>query len=170
MVWVADQEGHMVIYLTETKEYVRKVVEVAGAESLLVPRYNETASVFVRLPEQTVFREYMVDSPETEPVVRAGARELPGDTRQVLFCDADTVVAVTERDLVQLSSSGKAAKRAIDIKDSERIIEGVYAPKTQTACALVGPKVKPTSNNVRKVREAWEEMRPVWIDVKPAQP
>ena len=167
MIWVGDLEGHVVLYLAKERKYVRKVVTVAGAERLLIPRRNDTGSVFTFDARRKVFREHLVESPDSDPVVRRGRRELPGDVRQILFCDERSVVVCSEKEiLVRDAPDADLRRQAVDIRPDEMIVEGVYLPQKREICLLIGRKVVPDNFNVLEVRKSWQDMRPIWLELE----
>ena len=85
----------------------------------------------------------------------------------MLHCDARSVVACSEKAIVEQSSpGGRARRRAVKMAAGEVIVEGVYLPSERTVCVLIGRKVVPNNFNVLEVRKAWQEMRPVWVDLE----
>lgn len=167
MVWVGDMEGHVVLYLAEERRYIRKVVTVPGVERLLIPRRNETGSLFAFDERAKLFREHLVESPDSDPATKPGQRELPQDLIQILFCDSRSVVACSAREiLVQAVPDAHVRRQTVDMGEDETIIEGVYVPQKKTVGLLIGRRVVPSKFNVLEVQKSWEEMRPVWIDLE----
>ncbi|MDX9979831.1 MAG: hypothetical protein RBU25_07250 [Lentisphaeria bacterium] len=167
MVWVGDMEGYVVLYLAEERRYIRRVVIVPGVARLLIPRRNETGSLFAFDEDAKLFKEHLVESPESNPTTKPGQRELPQDLKQILFCDSRNVVACSAREiLVQTAPNARVRRQAVDMREDETIVEGVYVPQKRTVGLLIGRRVDPSRFNVLEVQKSWEEMRPVWIDLE----
>ncbi len=138
-----------------------------GVERLLIPRRNETGSLFAFDERAKLFREHLVESPDSDPATKPGRRELPQDLIQILFCDSRNVVACSAREiLVQAAPDAHVRRQTVDMGEDETIIEGVYVPQKKTVGLLIGRRVVPSKLNVLEVQKSWEEMRPVWIDLE----
>ena len=165
VIWVADMEGHIAFFSTGASEFVRKWAVVEGARRVLIPRNNQSQSVFALDAEKGVFQEYHVEG-GGKVNAPAAPRVLPSETKHILHCDADQVVFLTADRALTWVRNADDRKQSISLKlgKEETVWEGIYLAKTNQACLLVGPVPQALGKNaeygvLEETRKSWDQMR-----------
>ncbi len=141
-LWLADLEGHIAFFNTNTNEFIQKILRKEDADRVRIARDNCSSSVFISKGEDKEFKEYSVRI-SADPAFSTPTglrRRLPANTEQILYSDRNKVIAVfgegellklKDRELQYLSSGAP---------HDEYIVEGLYNPDTGVASLLVAEK------------------------------
>jgi hypothetical protein len=165
VIWLADLEGHVAFFKSKSSEFVRQCTTIEGASRLLIPRDNQTRSVFAFAAGKKAFLEHQMEvgGKATSP---SDAMTLPTDTQRVLLSDAQRVVFLTaDKAVVLARGAGKKEQSvALKIGKDEKVWEALYLPKTNEVAMLVGPAPQlseklPEYSKLDEARKSWDNLR-----------
>lgn len=164
-IWLSDSDGHIAFYNTKIQEYVQNIVVVNGARRILIPGDNKLLALFARIDSQKDYLEYHVNYDRVPEVTLAtNARVIPADTKQILFCDLEKIVFLTE-DAVKVVETGKDIKIIpIQKASDDAILEGVFVPELSKIYLLLTKKPV-SSSDVFDVRRNWDNGRILQISI-----
>ena len=175
VLWVADGEGHIVLFRTGSSDFLQKCITVGKSQRVLIPRNNQSRSIFAFSSEKTVFQEYSVDAEGTAGIAADGLA-LPAETQYVLFSDASRVVFLTTDKVVvsKRDSSDKERMRSVALKleKTEKVWEGLYLVKEEEIALLVGPTPQVLKDGselfkLEETRKSWDSMKLIVVSVLP---
>jgi hypothetical protein len=177
IIWVADVEGNIVFFDTYKNIYMPYVARCADSRKLRIPRENLSTSVFAYDITQNVFIEYTIipsatdneivsDIQEKQAILSYSPRKIPSETVQILLCDTDRIVYVTDKfAAIEFRDTSKNIKVPILLDDNELLTEGVFDEKNNKVYLLIRKKAK-NEKNVFQVRDTWNKMRLLVVNLK----
>ncbi len=155
-LWLADIEGHIAFFNTNTNEYVQEVLRKKDADRVRIARDNRSSSVFISRGYGEQFEEYSVRIGDdlaflAPPMQRALAttgefievpanRRLPANTEQILYSNRSKVIAVVGDGGLLKLKGGRRQYLSSGAPHDEYIVEGLYNPDTGIASLLVAKK------------------------------
>ena len=179
-IWMADIEGHIAFFNTTTKEYTPKTLMIGGTTKLRIPRENASGSVFVFDDKENRYQEHAA-SPGGNAVAKD--RHVPADTVQILFCNAQKIVYVTNAEVVLQARDVKDSRRLalgiekghpspldddglwmVPVSPNEKVVEGVYVD-TIGEVALLIAKIPRNETYLEDVQDSWKTMRVELLDL-----
>lgn len=167
-IWLVDFEGHIAFFNTKTLEFGQKCAVIDGVKEVLIPRDNQSRSMFAFSKDAGAFQEFRLDADE-KVVTPAMRRTLPAAATHVLYCDDEIVVFLTS-DTAVLVTRGAERSVALGIEKAEKVWEGLFLPTTGDVCLLVAPfpladAHLPEAAKLEETEKSWNNMRLIRVSV-----
>ena len=153
-LWLVSRDGFLAFFDTENRQYLEGPDGQEAADGALVARDNRSASYFVPLEAQDVFREYFVDFNAETATRRPGRDWLLPHVQLILYSDERHIVYADELlkpGMAQGNTPNEVAVKRLDreintleilyrekLGESEHIYEGVYLPEQERIFLLLG--------------------------------
>jgi len=176
VIWLADGEGHIALFRTKTLDFLQKCVTIGESTRILIPRNNQSQSVFAFDEKKSVFHEHRIDA-EGKASAMSNGLVLPKETEMILFSDDSRVIFLTADSTIVSGrdtdgKKGKTYSVPLKLGKTDKVWEGLYSAREDKIALLVGPipqfsKEKPEWTKLEETGKSWRQLRLVVVSTLP---